>query len=918
MRNSINRLWGILCYPFGGMEYYNEDYFGKLCAAYRKEGEEWETTSRQARENAEKKLFNNLYEQMFGYYRIGTYDEIKLLFKRYYYSRMDKYFGMRSYGEVFVYDIYLEILGMIAAAFISTRDDMIVYKYWKSERDEELMHGFDVTDKILLYHALIRRIPIDIVVAAYLAVERKGRNDNYVMIQRQYGAYCEQVNLADLQLDKILSEGVAENHVHLTSAANFQIEWQMMMNYMRLPMKAQDWLKKRKWKPKTKIVMERYKAIQTAVLIRIILSRFLGIHECEDSKEKSEFGEVLGKDSDIVNKLFDSNTTENELESILQSQLNLHMSGTDIVDMTDIIAKYLRVSFKNAELYFLYLALRYIYNNGKRESIVMQLFFKYLRIKHEIYRELVQNDDIRGLDYFHTYFESNNSLLVGMSVSRFKIVPNIMTVQFANKHLKKIEFRVGIMKSAGKLRENFILFLRAYHKVILDNYCDEESKVVREFPKVAIVYHLNRRDDNTSGRRCWRDYVQDKQMNVAVINFLKLQNEYLNQVSLLKELRNSDYRIANYIVGLDAASMENVTPVWVFAPIFERARDGRDDTLYESSKYPVRSLRFTFHAGEDFRHILSGIRRIDEVIRFCKFHAGDRIGHGVALGIDPEEWAAEYSMITIPRIEMLENLLWAWMVLSEEPQEMDGIKFYLEENIYHHAKEIYGNMQGVTVNALLESYKLLFSRPIMDWNYEKYEKCCDGEICFMQPEVIDNSNECFVWQASTSQRNVVIWDSERLVLSRHCACYAHKMEEPLYYKVTKQEIQLAVVLQRILKRKVGNLGIVIEVCPSSNTVISYTNTLFKNQAFLLNGFINDTENVMLCINSDNPSCAATNISNELAYVYYGLLAHGMDKEHALQWINRVRKNGMDMSFVTDDRTKDEIWGELVEMIKDLE
>ena len=56
------------------------------------------------------------------------------------------------------------------------------------------------------------------------------------------------------------------------------------------------------------------------------------------------------------------------------------------------------------------------------------------------------------------------------------------------------------------------------------------------------------------------------------------------------------------------------------------------------SVYPVRELRTTIHSGEDFVHLVGGLRRVSEAVHYLDLHDGDRIGHGVALGVDVESW----------------------------------------------------------------------------------------------------------------------------------------------------------------------------------------------------------------------------------------------------------------------------------------
>ena len=54
---------------------------------------------------------------------------------------------------------------------------------------------------------------------------------------------------------------------------------------------------------------------------------------------------------------------------------------------------------------------------------------------------------------------------------------------------------------------------------------------------------------------------------------------------------------------------------------------------------------------------------------------------------------------------------------------------------------------------------------------------------------------------------------------------------------------------------------------------------------------------MVMINSDDPAVFNTNVENELAYVYYALEHAGYAKEDILNWIDKVRQNGMDGSFI---------------------
>ena len=87
-------------------------------------------------------------------------------------------------------------------------------------------------------------------------------------------------------------------------------------------------------------------------------------------------------------------------------------------------------------------------------------------------------------------------------------------------------------------------------------------------------------------------------------------------------MKNNNSPFAKYIVGIDAAASEFDAPPEVFAPAF---------------RYLKRNgfKHFTYHAGEDFYHLLGGLRCIYEAVDFLNLSYGDRIGHATAAGISP-------------------------------------------------------------------------------------------------------------------------------------------------------------------------------------------------------------------------------------------------------------------------------------------
>ncbi len=363
-------------------------------------------------------------------------------------------------------------------------------------------------------------------------------------------------------------------------------------------------------------------------------------------------------------------------------------------------------------------------------------------------------------------------------------------------------------------------------------------------------------------------------------------------------MRSEFVEVSRFLVGIDAASLENATPVWVFAPIYEKARDSGIELIGKdtfSGKY-MQSLGFTFHAGEDFRHILSGLRRIDEVVEYLKFHAGDRIGHGIALGIPAAKWKEQNPVIIIPRIEALENYLWAYDALSKNYSDFQAaILTYMEKQIYELSRKIYGCEDGgIRIELLIDGYHQLFR---------------DSENDFESVEWMSvEENLCRKLRAQER----IDWNPSLLAAARHCKIFVGKMERPIHCEVTEQDLLIIEELQEIMKRKLGRKGIVVEVNPSSNTAIADLEVLEDSQFYQMNQ-MNGDQNVIVCINSDDPAVFNTNVSNELAYIYYGMLEKGISREMALLWIERVQKNGMNSSFIRREESDEAFVKKLVEL-----
>lgn len=897
MNDSINRFLGVLCYPFTSMEAFREDLINQYIGAVK-------AKDKKKTESIRKRLKSELIGYIRQSYNIYSYDEIYLYLEKcyLYYDYLDDAVYLKDALQLYQY-----IMKKMASALISHRDGRIVFKYWKNKNDEELFGGFANNNKIALFHSLSCHIPMDVIAIVYMIINQ---ND---LDTRCLDYFYGNIEVADQQLSRILEKGVAENHLHKGVSRTFSSIWDSLMEPLTIENSKYFW--NREFIDGTK---EQNKQMVYYILGCGIVRAYLALEisftmmrgkRSESDSYGTEVEELINKfmDGQMFEKFFTEHFRDKPVKEITIYYQKLWNSLEGKLQKAFPHEKFCTfVLNENAELHtidenvFLYYVL-YRMIKDELDSDMKQCIMQYLRIRNYLFHVSVQQKTIKGLDYFQQAHYSVNSALNHVNIKNFWEAA--IREQLQNRDLYKIEFRTSLPGREAECKTEILSFLKAYQKILWEDYCyyDEEKKEYipyRRIPHVGLVMHFLKRPDMSMPEKCF----QNGKADCSYFHFGKNRKEYETQVENIIHLRREYSELSRYLVGIDAASLENSTPVWVFAPIYEKARDSSIEQIGRKNEYGdyMQSLGFTFHAGEDFRHILSGLRRIDEAEEYLKFHAGDRIGHGIALGISAREWKRQNPVIIIPQIEALENYLWAYDMLSKNYSDFQAtILTYMEKQIYELSGKIYGNGKGdmegeqggIALEILISGYHRLFALHEEDSEIigrEFCEKLCSGKK--------------------------IQWDPILLVAARHCKKFVKEMERPVHYEITEQDLLIVEELQKILKEKLGRKGIVLEINPSSNTAIADLDVVEANQLYQMHQ-INDAQNVMVCINSDDPAVFNTNVSNELAYIYYGMLERNISREAALHWIDQIRRNGLDSSFI-HRRESDELLvkklGELIE------
>ncbi|MCP4655689.1 MAG: hypothetical protein GY856_09750, partial [bacterium] len=194
----------------------------------------------------------------------------------------------------------------------------------------------------------------------------------------------------------------------------------------------------------------------------------------------------------------------------------------------------------------------------------------------------------------------------------------------------------------------------------------------RPMEKLGVVIHFIKQshDDARAERR--RHRAEERGFRVPRLRHEDYRRKVKHEAFRLFHQLSQPHPVVPFIVGIDAANVELTTPPELLAPAFRFLRE----FPIESRRLPSLRLRFgveqevltllaqrrlgvTYHVGEDFRHIISGLRAIFEVITFMDLKPGDRMGHATALALDPEVWAAQVGyQAVLTKQEWLDSLVW--------------------------------------------------------------------------------------------------------------------------------------------------------------------------------------------------------------------------------------------------------------------
>ncbi|CAK0775296.1 putative A_deaminase domain-containing protein [Azospirillaceae bacterium] len=387
----------------------------------------------------------------------------------------------------------------------------------------------------------------------------------------------------------------------------------------------------------------------------------------------------------------------------------------------------------------------------------------------------------------------------------------------------------------------------------------------RRKPKLILVAHfIKKKDKYDSG-----DALRYRHKG--------LRNEIEKTAIALMSAFDEHPLLRRYVTGIDGAANELHAPPEVFAPVFRYLRRRR---------FP----HFTFHAGEDFVHLLSGVRAVYEVLMLLGMTVGNRVGHATALGIEPDLWRHRMGeSIVVNRGERLDDLVIARHLLTRCLKTESVSLLKLDQEISCLSQEVYG--REVSSAILYEA-----------WGFRRLDPSYAFEA---RP---DRNTEG--WSKDDREERELVEKAKLRKEAYQLFCEYHgnnaretveRYNQPIQIDLENEPLDNVLLrrLQDVVLEELRTRQIAIESLPTSNIRISVYEKYAEHHVFRWLGLQGDPP-VQVCLGSDDPGIFSTNLRNEYAHLLCELDKR-VDMERAQKYLEKMIVAGKTYRFnpVTD-------------------
>lgn len=484
------------------------------------------------------------------------------------------------------------------------------------------------------------------------------------------------------------------------------------------------------------------------------------------------------------------------------------------------------------------------YMRRSKTDLLMPFFHLYLLIKSKVRRCLVQTNNLVGLD-------------------NFKDVNNCKK-ELSNDFRKIYAIQSSLDRNLADYLEGRLSIgeIKKWQKMNFSESC--LSGNISYYPNGYIDTHLsyiatfNKKEDELESDECVDRHFRLKNINrETAYNLVKSNNK---------------------VAGIDTCGNELFAQPEFFAHAYR----------FVVALRPELKNKLTYHVGEDFYDLVSGLRWIDEALRFLPLGEGCRLGHAVALGEDAFLYYNErhYTCLA-PKQVLLDDMVWLL-------QKSASLKIVLDRQfkacLLQESEKLYDEIgyrdfsgRKFTLNNYWQSMLLRgddqhsYSLTVYEKEWSMTAECSDKSI------MPARSNK-----QATELRN--IYDGNKDVRVNGAVVSEVKWNRSIAGVIKKiQDAMMALINER---------NISIECCPTSNIHITHIKRYANHPITRFHEVsLGNGNTINVSINTDDRGLFATSLYNE-----YSLMALALLKEpHNILGTIRTNHHGTVMDYIDDVR-----------------
>jgi len=727
-------------------------------------------------------------------------------------------------------------------------------------------------EKIFDWQAMTNKIGQDILTCSFLAYREYALGTkNYIF---SYPAVLKNDNS---NLKKFFDKSIAENHFHLGGSTRiFELTWIQIMNYPYIIEKLVNTIiEQPTGEFKFGWVQEEYefvKWLKRAVAIRAYLFNIIlnKNYPKIDLMEKFNFNNLTLEFNNISTLQFEYGYPFSENNGILDYAILKNLNDKNYNSNRSLVG----------ERYFLYNCFLNVFKNEFTNEL-KNYFYLYLLIKSRLFLQIFPSNRKPGLVNFQKYHGRKKIIEEDPLYSKETI--NLSIISTLNEQ-KIFPFECRIPPKLNSIKNVNTSFETLQNSDISFN----KKEII--YPYFFTLSFLKKQDNNTEDN--------NSDIMPCKCRHYELRNDLKDQAIKLKNSLSKDSNLKKIIKGIDASSNEIVCRPEVMAVVFRYLSSGIPKNKYTFDEYKPFILRRTFHVGEDYDDLTDGLRAVDEAITFLGLANGDRIGHGLALGIKPEEYYnSKRTKINLKIQDLFDNIVWLLGCTNELNISINrSLKNKLEAKYTELFKIIYNSKTTEQSEVIYHAWKLRGDDPELykDNGANNFYKTLDiFEPFFKNPYIPNN------YRYDKSIKYYLKYHYDKNI--RSLVNKISQFEVDSEYKLLLSDIQ------EKMRLLICNNDISIETNPTSNLLISNFGKYGNHPIFTFYNrhLMNKIKSIDLnvSINTDDQGVFQTSLENEFSLICRALELsennNGRKKYNEnkiYKWLESIRLMGINQSF----------------------